>query len=213
MRFSNLLRVDLDELGGVLVVHEDAAIAIGDGEFRFAAEGERAGNSAIGGADRSGVLAAAIEGEDAFAYGVVDDGVGIGIRFNCADGLESFQIEDGYIVRTAVTGETAAEIGSNGDAVNALRVRDAANDFVRVRVQHDNLGGVRHVDAASVAVHIDIVPAAFAADGKGFDHFIAGRAGGGGYGEQKCAGENGEAECRRDCKNCDAVVVHGTLLS
>jgi len=85
--------------------------------------------------------------------------------------------------------------------VNALRVRDAANDFVRIRVQHDNLGGVRHVDAASVAVHRHIIPAAFAADGNGFDHFIAGRAGGGGYGEQKCAGENGDAECCSDCEN------------
>src|SRR6266852_598569 len=213
MRFGNLLRVDLDELGGVLVVHEDAAFAIGDGEFRFAAESERAGDGAVGGVDGSGVLAAAIEGEDALADGVVDDGVGIGIRFNCADGLQRLDVEDGYIVRTAVTGEAAAEVGGDGDAVNALRVWDAANDFVRIRVQHNNLGGVRHVDATGVAVHIDVVPAAFAADGNGFDHFITGRAGGGGGGEQKCASGNCEAECGRDCQNCDALVIHGTPLS
>jgi len=61
--------------------------------------------------------------------------------------------------------------------MNALRVWDAADDFVRIRVQHDNLGGVRDVDAAGVAVDIDVVPAAFTADGNGLDHFIPGRAG------------------------------------
>src|SRR5882724_5478022 len=207
MHFSDLLRVDLDELGSVLVVYEDAALAVRNGEFRFAAESERAGDGAIGGVDRRGVLAAAIEGEYALADGVVDDGVGIVVRFDCADGLQRFEVEDGYIVRAAVAGKAAAEFGSDGDAVNALRVRDAADDFVRIRVQHDDLSGVRHVDAASVAVHIDVVPAAFAADGNGLDDFIAGRAGGGG-GSQKCAGKNGDAECRGDCESCDAFVVH-----
>src|SRR5882672_2243814 len=213
MHFSDLLRVDLNELGSILVVYEDAAPAVSDGEFRFAAESERAGDGAIGGVDRRGVLAAAIEGEDAFADGVVDDGVGIGVRFNCDNGLQRLEVEDGYIVRTAVTGEAAAEFGGDGDAMNALRVWDAADDFVRIRVQHDNLGGVRDVDAAGVAVHIDVVPAAFAANGNGLDHFIPGRARGGGYDEQKCAGENGDAECCGDCKNCDAFVVHEIPLS
>src|SRR6266850_1132681 len=210
MRFSNLLRVDLDELGGVFVVHEDAAIAIGDGEFRFAAEGECAGDGAIGGVDGSGVLSAAIESEHTFADGIVDDGVGIGVRSNCADGLQRLEVEDGYIVRTAVAGEAAAEVGGDGDAVNALRVWDAANDFVRIRVQHNNLGGVRDVDATGVAVHIDVVPAAFAANGNSFDQSITRRAGGG---EQNCAGGICEPECGRNCENCDALVIHGTPLS
>src|SRR6266850_698026 len=178
MCFGDFLRVDLDELGGVLVVHEDAAIAIRDGEFRFAAESERAGDGAIGGVDGSGVLAAAIEGEDALTDGVVDNSVGIGVRLSCADGLQRLEVEDGYIVRTAIAGEAAAEIGSDGDAMNALGVWDAADDFVRIRVQHNDLGSVRDVDAASVAVHVDVVPAAFAADGNGLNHFITGRAGG-----------------------------------
>src|ERR1700682_1337011 len=116
MRFRDLLRVDLDELGSILVVHEDAALAVGDGEFRFAAESERAGDGAIGRIDGGGVLAPAIEGENALTDGIVDDGIRIDVGLNRADGLQRFQVEDSYIVRTAVASEAATEFGSDGDA-------------------------------------------------------------------------------------------------
>src|ERR1700730_15952217 len=212
MRFRDLLRVDLDELGSILVVHEDVAFAVGDGEFGFAAKSERASHGAIGRIDGCGVLAPTIEGENALADGIVDDGIRIDVGLNRTDGLQRFQVEDGYIVRTAVAGEAATEFGSDGDAMNALGVCDIANDFERIRVQHDNLGSVRDVDAASVAVYIDVIPAAFTADGNSIDPFVSRRAWGGGGSEQKCTGKECNSEACGNCENCDAFIVHKFLF-
>ncbi len=117
VEFLEGLRIEMMELGGVLVVHIDRALAVSDGEFGPAAQSYRADNRAIRGVDRGGVFAAAVEGEDALADGIVDDGVGIRVCFDGAEGLQGLEIEDGYIVRTAVAGEAAAEIGSDGDSM------------------------------------------------------------------------------------------------
>src|SRR5882724_2435491 len=142
MRDGELLRIELHELGSVLDVDVDAALAVGDSKFGLTAERKRADDSTVSGVDGGGVLAAAVEREDALGAGVVDDGVGIGTGVYGADGLESFQIEDGRVVGTAVAGEAAAEVGRDGDAVRTLCVWDAADDSEGVRVQHNDLGGV-----------------------------------------------------------------------
>lgn len=87
MGFRDFLRVELDEFGFVFDVHEDTALAIGNGEFGFAAESEGAGDSAVRGVDRGGVLAASVESEDTLGDVVVDDGVRIGVGLY---GAESF---------------------------------------------------------------------------------------------------------------------------
>jgi hypothetical protein len=87
MDFREFLRVELDEFRFVFDVHEDAALAVGHGKFGFAAESERARDSAVRGVDRSGVLAAAVESEDTLGKAVVDDSVRIGIGLLGAEGL------------------------------------------------------------------------------------------------------------------------------
>ncbi len=53
---GQFLRVELDQLRGVFIVDEDAALAVGCGEFRLTSQGQRADDRAIGGVDGSGVF-------------------------------------------------------------------------------------------------------------------------------------------------------------
>src|SRR5712671_3570761 len=165
------------ERGGILVVHIDRALAVSDGKFGLATQIYRAGHGAIRGVNRRGILAAAVEGEDALGDGIVNDGVGIRICFNGADGFQHFEVEDGYVIRTAVAGEAATEVGSDSDAMDALSVGDIAHDGVGVRIENHRVSAARDVDTACVAVHVDVVPTALAANGNRFDDVIATRAG------------------------------------
>src|SRR5216684_3901871 len=183
------------ELGGVFVIDPEGALAVRDREFGFTAEGNGTDDGAVRGVDGGGIFAAAVESEDALGGGVVDDGVGISVGFYGADGFQSFEIEDGDSVGAAVAGEAAAEVRSDGDAVHALRVGNVAFDGVGVGVHDHGVRAVRDVDAAGVAVDVDIVPAFIAGDGNGLDDVIAGGAGpGGGVGKGRGAEKNG-GEC------------------
>src|SRR5580704_6366907 len=192
MGFGQFLRVELDQLRGVFVVDEDAALAVGCGEFRLATQGQRANDRAIGGVDGGGVFAAAVEGEDAFGYGIVGDRVGIGVGLYRANGFHRLEIEDGRGVGAAAADETASEVGGYRDAVDAGRVRDVAFNRVSVRVHDHDVSAVRDVDAAGVAVHRHVVPAVVAGDGDRFDDVITGGSRG------RCRGGLGvHCECER----------------
>src|SRR5260221_10667548 len=118
------------EFGGVFVVDVDGAFAVGDSEFGLAAERNCAGDGTVRCVDNGGIFAAAVKGEDVLRGGVVDDRIGIGVSFYCAQCLQSFQIENGGGVGAAVTGEAATEVGSDGDAMDALCVGNVAFDGV-----------------------------------------------------------------------------------
>src|ERR1700674_123042 len=177
MEFLEVLRIEMMERGGILVVHVDGALAVSDGKFGLATQIYGADNSAIRGVNRCRIPTAAVEGENALGDGIVDDGVWIRICFDRAEGLQRFEVEDGYIVRTAVAGEAAAEVGSDSDAMDALGVGDVAHDGVGVRIENDNVRAARDVDPASVTVYVHVVPTTLAADRDGFDDAIATRAG------------------------------------
>src|SRR6267154_3904621 len=122
------------ELGGVFVVDPDGTLAVGDGEFRFAAEGNGADDRAVCGVDSGGVFAAAVEAEDALGGGIVNDGVGIGVGFRGADDFQCLYIEDGHGVGATVAGEAAAEVRSDGDTVDPRSVGNVSFDGVSVGV-------------------------------------------------------------------------------
>src|SRR5713101_7206403 len=65
VEFLEALRIEMMERGGILVVHIDRALAVSDGKFGLATQIYRAGHDAIRGVNRRGILAAAVEGEDA----------------------------------------------------------------------------------------------------------------------------------------------------
>ena len=176
MRFGEFLRVELNELVCVFDVDEDAALAIGLGELGFAAESESSGDCAVGTIDRGGVLAAAVEGEDALGDGVVDDGIGIGVSFYGAERCQGFHVEDHCEVGATGADKAAAEVWRERDAVDALGVGDVAFDGVGVGVHDDDVGAVRNVDAAGGGVDVEIIPAFVTGDGDGLDYVIAGGA-------------------------------------
>src|SRR6267378_3939700 len=127
------------KFGRILVVDIDGALAVSDGELRFATQIYCADDSAVSGVDGGGVLAAAVEGEDALGDGFVEDGVGIRVCLDGAEGLQGLEVEDGHVVRTAVAGEAAAEVRSNGDSMDALGAGDVADNGVSVRIENDDV--------------------------------------------------------------------------
>src|SRR5258708_37174234 len=108
------------EFGGVFVVDVDGAFAVGDSEFGLAAERNCAGDGTVRCVDNGGIFAAAVKGEDVLRGGVVDDRIGIGVSFYCAQCLQRFQIENGGGVGAGVTWETATEGGSDGGGLESL---------------------------------------------------------------------------------------------
>src|SRR6266436_996038 len=212
MRLFQILRIENDHVRGLFGVDEHSALAIGDREFGLIAQGNRADDRAVRGVDYGGVLAAAIEGEDAFGGGIIDDGIGVSAGLGRAERLESLCVEDRDGVASAVADETAAEIGSNGDAMHAWRIGDVAFNGVGVGVHDDNVRGVRDVDAAGVAIDIDVVPALIARNGNSFDYVIAGGAGlGGSLGKYRGGKKSGGEECSE--ANEGEVLAHGFLFS
>src|SRR5882762_4368278 len=146
-------------------------------EFGLVAERNSADHGAIGGIDDGGVFAAAVKGEDALGGRVVNDGVGIRVGLCGADGLQSFEIENGDRVCAAIAGEAAAEVCGYGHAVDSGRVRNVAFDGVGIGIHDHDVGAVRDVDAAGVAVDVNVVPSFVAGNGNSFDDVIAGGAG------------------------------------
>src|SRR6266446_4205506 len=197
MKNGELLRVEVDDLRGVLNVDEDAALAVGDGEFWLAAESECDGDGAVSGADGGGVLAASVQGEDALGNRVVDDGVGIGAGGDGAEGLERLEVENGDVVGAAVADVAAAEIGNDSDAVDALGVRNIALDRVGICIHDDDMRGVRDVDAACISVNRDVIPALVAGNRKSLYEVIAGGTGGQNTGVRVGDGKKRHKECRR----------------
>src|SRR5208337_4058766 len=169
------LRVNFHEFRSVFNVHKDSPCAIRRGKFGAARESQSTGNGAIGGVDGGGVVAPAVQREDALAHVVVNDGIGILSCVHRAQHFQRFQVKNGDRVRAAVAGEPFAEVGRDRYAVDSLGVRNFADGSKRIRVQHDDFGTVRNVNTAGGAIHGDVVPEPVAGYGNAFDDAVAGR--------------------------------------
>ena len=101
---------------------------------------------------------------NAWDDGLIDDGVGVRAGFDFAENLQRLQIENRDVVIRAVAGKAAAEVVRDGDAVDAVGVRNGADDFVGGGVDDFGLGGMRNVEPVVRAVHENVIPAAGAAD-------------------------------------------------
>src|SRR5260370_10816977 len=161
------------EVGRILVVDINGAFAISGGEFGLAIKRDRAGYGAIGSVDGGGVFDAPIEGEDALGDGFIEDGIGIRVCLNGADRLQRLEIENSDAVSATVTGEAAAQVGSDSDAMHTLGIGDIANDRVGVSVEDDDMSAARDVDAAGTTVYVDVIPTSVAADWDGLNDIVA----------------------------------------
>src|ERR1700738_4787352 len=96
--------------------------------------------------------------------------------------------------------------------MDALRIGNVAFDGVGVGVHYDSVRAVRDVDAARIAVDVNIVPAFIAGNGNGFDDVVAGRAGlGGGVGKYRGREKNNGGECSEAQKG--EMFAHSFLFS
>ena len=119
-------------------------------------------------------LAAAVHGEDALADGIVDDGVGILAGLDLAADRQGLGVEDGHGVGATVADEAAAEFRRKRDAVHTGSVGNVAYHLAAGRIEHDDVGRARDVEAARAGVEGQVVPAALAAQGNFLEEVIAG---------------------------------------
>src|SRR5580704_6659262 len=207
---SPILSINFEQLGLVLDVHEDVPVARADREFRLAAHGEHLNHASIHAIDCGDTGAAAVECKNALGSRVIENRVGIlPTRADRADGFQGFQVENRNRVRAAVAHETASQVGSQRDSVHALRIRNIANNRVGIRIQNDDVRGMRYIHASGVAIDDAIIPPSVSADGNGLHHLIARRAWNNRVHAQKSGKENCSCEKRPayDCQNVFAT--HG----
>jgi hypothetical protein len=142
----------------------DLAGAIGLAEFGGRAEREGLDDLSGFGVDGGGVIASVVHGKYAFGFRLIADGVGILTRGWLAGLGERLEIEDGDTVGCAVGDETLVEIVGDGDAVNAVELRNGTDDLSGVGIDNFDAGVVGDVEAAVDAIHSHVIPASFAAD-------------------------------------------------
>src|SRR5262249_43019174 len=123
--------------------------------------------------DRRGVVAPAVEGEDALRGRIEDDGVGVLVRLDGADCLEAFQLKDGDVVGLPIANEAAAQLRGHSNSVNALETGDGSLQVITVGVQDSDFGAVGNVHAPRGAIHGDIIPAAVAGYSDGLEQVVS----------------------------------------
>ena len=74
----------------------------------------------------------------------------------------------------AIRGKTFVEFIGEGDPVDALRIRNVADDFALVGIDHDDVSAARDEQAMCGRIHFETVPAARAAEFHFLDSMIAG---------------------------------------
>src|ERR1700737_2913048 len=90
---------------------------------------------------------------------VIQDGVGILAGSNLRFDFQCFQIEDGDLGGSALADKTNAEVGGDSDTVYAGSVRNVTDDRPSFRIQHGHVGGSPNVNAVSVWIDGNVVPA------------------------------------------------------
>ena len=81
-----------------------------------------------------------------------------------SDRLERLQVEDRHVVRAAVADESPIQLRRDGDAVDARRIGNVADDLARVEVDHRDVGRMGDVETTRGAIDRQVVPSAFATD-------------------------------------------------
>src|SRR5581483_8200632 len=180
LRFHfHLVGIDGGKFAFVFDVHEHGAFGIAGSEFGFAVEFDGGKNFAFIGVDHAGILAAAVEGEDSFGGGIIEDSIGIIADFDLrSHRRERFDVENGDGAFTPVAGKAFSEIRSERDAVNAGRVGNIAYRFARLGIEDDHVRATRDENAVRIGISGEIVPAPFTSELVRLCYVVSGSVGG-----------------------------------
>ena len=165
MAHGQCFGIKLDDLVLVFYVGKNAALAVGGWCFHVAAQLGGAHNFAGRPVEHSATAAGVAEEKHPLREGVVEQRVGLGASGHGGDGFQRFQVE-----HHALGGAPASDIAAVGarchiDAVYAGRIGDGADDLAGFQVHNLDLCVVRDVEVLAGGVDVEVVPAAFAADG------------------------------------------------
>src|SRR5258708_27932128 len=120
-----------DDLILVLDVAIDASgRRVGLGELRLAPDGNGGHRLAGGGLEYRGRLAASVKSIHLAPAGLIENRVGILAGVDLGERLQGLEINDARLVFPAVAGEAAPQLGGEGEAMDARRVRDFSGDLV-----------------------------------------------------------------------------------
>ena len=158
------LGVDDGDLGLVLDVYEHPA-GVRHGKLGLAPKRDGGDWLAGAGGQHGGAGAATVEGVDLLPRGLEEDGIGIGAGGHLAHGSQRRALDDADPVLAAVARERTAEFRRDGDAMDARRIGDFADDAVGLGVDNDDLGRMADVEPVLRRIDGEVVPAAVAADG------------------------------------------------
>ena len=157
----------------VFQIVKDISLAVCCGKFWSTSEIDSACDFASLSIDSCRAVAAAVKCEDAVGGGIIDDRIRFLPGGDFCDWLQSLQVKDGDGRRLTVADESAAELGSDGDAMDARSFGDSADEAKRVDVHYFDLCSVRNIKPAGRRIDSEIVPTAGARDRNLFDDGVA----------------------------------------
>ena len=205
MRFHRqCLGIEGDQFILVFNIDENGPRAVGRGRLRLAAQRHGAGHAARGRVNRGGIVAAAVEREDALGEGIVEDTVGPRADRDLRELLEALAVDHGDLVGTAF-----ADIGlaaDEGGAVNARQVGDVGQHFAGIGIHHHHMIAAGDIEIACCRISVQVIEPAIAAQRYGFEHMVAGRSSRGGCRKQGRAGTCGQKPITRRT-SCQAMHI------
>src|SRR5437016_3280011 len=129
------------------------ALAVSYRKLGLTANRYRSGHLTCRRFDRGGVIAVSVEREHPSRCRVVDNGVGISANADLLDFMKISEVENDSGRPLSDRNKSLANVRSDCYAVDAWRVRNRANDFAAVYVQHDYFGKMRDVHPPSVLIN------------------------------------------------------------
>ena len=159
------LSVELRDFALVHDIDEDMALAVGNGCLGNALERNGSSYGHAGWVHRGGVVAAMVEGEYSMGGRLEHDRIRPAAHLDPADLLECFQVKGRDRVAAAVGSKALAQVGNNGDSMNARRSRNLPHHYFRSGVHDNDAIRARDVQPLRRGVGRQIIPAPFTADG------------------------------------------------
>ena len=159
----------------IFKIDEDVPVLVRLRKLGLPIQGDCACNRVRLRVNRRRVVARAVEAEDTFRGGVVDDRVRVLADRNLFQHFEGFKVENRDGRSATVARVTLVQVLDQSDVVHARRVGDVADHRARVGVHDHHVRRARDEETVSLRVEGEGVPAALAAEFELLHNVIARR--------------------------------------